>query len=177
MAILQNEEKQDQTFVRLSDDENITNDFDFNYDLGKSFNAGKANIYTLAEGYIQAAANCLPLSSQTTIVPVGVKIAKEGDYTFSIPEGTNGVGVVLVDNAASTRTNLSMTDYTVNLTSGKIENRFWIEISPIAPTPTGIDNVQGDDVQGTKVRKVVVDGIMYIVKDGVIYDARGNRVR
>ena len=119
----------------------------------------------------------MPLSSQTTIVPVGVKIAKEGDYTFSIPQGTNGVGVVLVDNAASTRTNLSMTDYTVNLTSGKIENRFWIEISPIAQTPTGIDNVQGDDVQGTKVRKVVVDGIMYIVKDGVIYDARGNLVR
>ena len=176
LAILQNEEKQDQTFVRLSDDENITNDFDFNYDLGKSFNAGKANIYTLAEGYIQAAANCLPLSSQTTIVPVGVKIAKEGDYTFSIPEGTNGVGVTLIDNETGIRTSLSALDYTINLSAGTYNDRFVLEISPIQQMPTGVELLNGENGENG-VRKVLIDGLLYIVKDGVIYDAQGKRVQ
>ena len=176
LAILQNEEKQDQTFVRLSDDENITNDFDFNYDLGKSFNAGKANIYTLAEGYIQAAANCLPLSSQTTIVSVGVKIAKEGDYTFSIPQGTNGVGVTLIDNETGIRTSLSALDYTINLSAGTYNDRFVLEISPIAQTPTGVELLNGEN-GANGVRKVLIDGLLYIVKDGVIYDAQGKRVQ
>ncbi len=177
LAILQNEEKQDQTFVRLSDDENITEDFDFNYDLGKSFNANKANIYTLAEGYVQAAANCMPFSNQTTVVPVGVKIVTDGEYTFSIPEGTNGVGVVLVDNIMGTRTNLALTDYTVNLTAGTYDERFELELSPIAQTPTDVETISDERLEISGVRKVMVDGILYIVKDGKVFDAQGNRVR
>ena len=47
-----------------------------------------------------------------------------------------------------------------------------IELANVAATK----NVQGDNVQCTKVRKVMIDGILYIVKDGKIFDARGARV-
>ena len=40
----------------------------------------------------------------------------------------------------------------------------------------GIGNVQGDDVQCTKVRKVLIDGILYIERNGEKYDATGKRV-
>ena len=92
-----------------------------------------------------------------------------------MPEGTNGVGVILVDNIAGTRTNLALEDYTVNLTQGNIDNRFMLEISPIVQSPTDIEQTSSDSKDG--VRKVIVDGILYIVKDGVVFDAQGNRVR
>ena len=124
---------------------------------------------------MEVAGNVKPIRTETTIVPVGVKIATTGEYTFSMPEGTNGVGVILVDNIAGTRTNLALEDYTVNLTQGNIDNRFMLEISPIVQSPTDIEQTSSDSKDG--VRKVIVDGILYIVKDGVVFDAQGNRVR
>ena len=165
----------DRTFVRMTDNEDVTNNFDFNHDLSKETNAGRANIWTMTADSVSAAGNSMPVSDQTTIVPVGVKIIADGDYTFALPEGVEGVGVVLIDNTAGTRTNLALTDYTVNLTAGTYDGRFYLEISPIEQTPTGIEQTGSDSKDG--VRKVMVDGILYIVKDGRIYDATGNRVQ
>ena len=177
LELQQNEKMVDQTFVNLKDAEEISAGFKFDEDLCKEFNAGKANIYTLIENYLPAAGNTLPMSEQTTLVPVGVKTTAAGEYTFAMPEGTNGVSVVLIDNIAGTRTNLALSDYTVALGKGDLSDRFMLEIAPIKQMPTDIENVQGDNVQGAKARKVMVDGILYIVKDGKVFDARGAKVK
>jgi hypothetical protein len=174
--MLQNGEAVDQTFVKLSDNEAVTTGFEFNYDLSKEFNSGKANIYTLI-GTEQAAGNVLPLTDQTTVVPVGVKIAADGDYTFSMPDGTEGIGITLVDTETGIRTILSALDYTINLAAGTYDNRFFLEISPIMQTPTDVEEVTGDGLQVTGARKVIIDQKMYIIKDGKIYDAQGRQVK
>ncbi len=148
--------------------------YDLNMDLSKMINANSANIYTMGELY-KMAGNCIP--DTVTVLPVGVQLAADGNYTFAMPEGTYGTGVILVDKVANTRTNLALTDYTVTLSAGTYDERFELELSPIAQTPTDIENVQGDDVQSTNVRKVMVDGVLFIVKDGIIFDARGNRLQ
>ena len=176
LEIQQNEKMVDQTFVIMSNDDQINANFQFGEDMSKDFNARNANIYTMTADNVAAAGNSLPMSENTTIVPVGVSVKKTGDYTFSIPDGTNGVGITLIDEETGVRTLLSALDYTVNLTAGTHDGRFILEISPIQNTPTDIENVQGDNVQCTKVRKVMIDGILYIVKDGKIFDARGARV-
>ena len=160
----------DQTFVKMSTDEQISTAFDFNYDLSKQMNSGKANIYTMVEGYIQTAGNCLPMSEQTTVVPVGVKIAADGDYTFAIPEGTAGIGVTLIDTETGIRTNLSALTYTIALTAGTYDNRFVLEFSPIRNVPTEQPDVRS---QKSEVSKVLIDGLLYIVRDNKMYDARG----
>ena len=176
LELSQNEEYCDRTFVRMTDNEGVTNNFDFNHDLSKETNAGRANIWTLTADSVSAAGNSMPISNQATIVPVGVKIVADGDYTFALLESVEGVGVVLIDNIAGTRTNLALTDYTVNLTAGTYDDRFALELSPIAQVPTGIDLINGEnDANG--VRKVVVDGVLYIVKEGKVFDARGNRIQ
>lgn len=177
LEVQQDEQMIDRTFVRLSDDEKVTAGFEFGEDMTKQFNSRKANIFTIA-GNTSLGGNSLPLSTtQTTVVPVGVSIRNAGDYTFAIPEGTEGIGVTLVDNETGVRTSLSALSYTVTLQPGNITNRFFLEISPIKTTPTGIEDVQGDNVQSAKVHKVMIDGILYIVKDGKIFDARGARLR
>ncbi len=176
LEVQQDEQMIDRTFVRLSDDESVTTGFEFGEDMTKQFNSRKANIFTIA-GNTSLGGNSLPLSTtQTTVVPVGVSVKNTGDYTFAIPEGTEGIGVTLVDNETGVRTSLSALSYTVNLQPGDYTGRFVLEISPIAQTPTGVETVTGEGLPVTGVRKVMIDGILYIVKDGKMYDARGARV-
>ena len=176
LEMLQNEEAVDHAYVKLSDNEAVTTGFEFNYDLSKEFNSGKANIYTLI-GTEPVAGNVLPMTDQTTVVPVGVKIAADGDYAFSMPDGTEGIGITLVDTETGIRTILSALDYTINLAAGTYDNRFFLEISPIMQTPTDVEEVTGDGLQVTGARKVIIDQKMYIIKDGKIYDAQGRQVK
>ena len=176
LQLVRGEEEVDHTFVRFSDDENITAAFEFNQDLCKEYKSG-GNIYTITSDAIQVAGNSLPLSTtQTTVVPVGVSIKNAGEYTFAIPEGTEGIGVTLVDNETGTRTSLSALDYTVTLQAGDYTGRFVLEISPIQNTPTGLEEPTSDSSLKGRAQKVMIDGILYIVKGGKMFDARGARV-
>ncbi|MBQ7382516.1 MAG: InlB B-repeat-containing protein [Paludibacteraceae bacterium] len=164
----------DQTYVRMSTDEVITNEFDFGQDLSKELNTGRSDIYSFI-GNERAAANSLQMNTETTtVVRLGLNIEATGDYTFSIPDGTNGIGITLIDEETGIRTSLSALDYTVELAAGDYTERFWLEISPVKGTETGID--PGVDARENGVRKVMIDGLLYIVRDGKMYDATGKRV-
>ena len=182
LALQRDDEMEDQTFIRLTDDEAVTPSFEFNYDLCKEFNGGKANVYTIIDNYLQAAANCQPLSkTASTIVPVGVKVVANGEYTLAMPEGTNGEDVYLIDNAYGTRTNLGLMPYTVTLTAGTYDSRFALEFGPIQDSPTSLENdglSRSDELNDANddVRKVFVGGRLYIIRDGKVYDAAGQRV-
>lgn len=168
----------DQTYVRMTDLEQVTDSFDFGQDLIKELNS-RSNIYTFI-GYEKVAANSMTLhTDQTTVIPVGANITTEGEYTFALPDGADGIGVTLIDEETGVRTNLSAgMDYTVYLEKGTPDNRFWLEISPVQQTPTDIELINGEngDASLNGVRKVLIDGLLYIVKDGKLFDARGARV-
>ncbi|MBR5676844.1 MAG: InlB B-repeat-containing protein [Paludibacteraceae bacterium] len=176
LEIQQDDKMIDQTFINMSDDEEVSAGFAFNEDLTKEFNSRKANIYTLINGIMTVAGNTMPMSEQMTIVPVGVTISTTGDYTFAMPDGTDGIGVTLVDNETGIRTSLSALNYTINLEAGDYKERFFLEISPIKNTPTGVETISDEGLEVSGARKVMIDGILYIVKDGRMYDARGARV-
>ena len=166
----------DQTYVRMSTDEVITNEFDFGQDLSKELNTGRSDIYSFI-GNERAAANSMQMNTETTtIVPLGLNIEATGEYTFSIPDGTNGIGITLIDEETGIRTSLSALDYTVELAAGDYTERFWLEISPIQNTPTGIEEPTSDSSLKGRAQKRIIDGVLYIVKDGKIFDARGTRV-
>ena len=166
----------DQTFVQLQAEE-ATEMFDMNLDLTKMVNSGN-NIYSLipgTESNIEVAANAMPIKE--TIIPLGVKITAAGEYTFAMPDGTDGIVVELIDYQANTTTNLLFNDYTVSLPKGTFENRFALSVKP-DKTATSVenifDNAKGDE---TSVRKFIIDGVLYMQKDGVLYDAQGHIVR
>ena len=167
-------EKQDQTFVAL--DEKGTTSFDQNKDLNKVFNSGKANIYTLSEG-IPFAGNTLPMDE--TVVPVGVQIAAEGEYTFRMPDGTEGMVVELVDYETNTRTNLLLSDYIVTLSKGTSENRFALHIQPQKDVVTSLENIGENGkvkTENGKPNKYLIDGKLIIRTAEGIFDAQGHRL-
>ena len=175
ITLSRDDNQEDQTFLRMTDNEEVSEDFDFNQDLVKELNYGRSDIYTLI-GYEKAAANSMPFSENTTVVPLGLDIEQAGDYTIAMPEGVESVGVTLLDTETGERTNLSIgMDYTISLNQGVCHNRLYLEISPIQQTTTDIEYTD----QGTReqsVRKVLIDGKLYIVCDGVVYDAQGKRL-
>ena len=160
----------DQTFVTLQDD-NATTKFDLNTDLPKIINVG-ANIYSIiSEEKIKLAGNVMPI--QETIIPLGVVISAAGEYTFAMPDGTDGIVVELIDYETNTRTNMLLDEYTVNLGKGTFESRFALHVKP-NKTTTSLEDI---NTNTTGVKKYLIDGVLYMQKDGVLYDAQGKLVR
>ena len=131
-----------------------------------------ANIYSVVNGD-QMAGNAIP--KEESIIPLGVVIAEAGDYTFAMPEGTSGTQVELIDYETGISTPLAALDYTVNMPAGSFDNRFALSIKPDKVT-TGVDNL-GDEATGDNAKKILIDGALYLVKDGVLYDVQGKLVR
>ena len=163
----------DQTFVAL--DVEGTTTYDLNKDLNKIFNNNFANIYTLSEG-IPFAGNTLPM--EKAIVPVGVRIATAGEYTFRMPDGTEGINVTLIDNQTGTQTDMLMSEYTVTLDAGTIENRFYLVVDPDR-TATSVENVgtsANNDEAKDQIKKFLIDGKLFIRTADGIFDAKGQRL-
>jgi hypothetical protein len=160
----------DKTYVQLREEEG-TEGFDLNLDLTKIINKG-ANIYTVVHGD-QMAGNVVPAEELT--IPLGIVITEAGEYTFTLPSNTNGITVELIDNKLNTTTNLQALDHTICLTVGTHDGRFALRIQPEKVT-TSVENNELLDINAN-VYKLIIDGALYLVKDGVIYDAQGKLVR
>ena len=157
------------TYVELR--ENANTDFQLNEDMYMMRSSNTVDLYSFAGAY-DVAANVLPIDDQ--LVRVGVDVKRAGTYRFTMPSEFSGT-VTLIDNLMGTRTNMALGDHEVYLERGVDNNRFLLEID-IQQMPTAIDGVGGSLKDG-KAHKFIENGQMYILKDGIIYDARGNRVQ
>jgi len=168
--VLQQEGKdQDQTFIRLLA-EGATNEFDMNVDLSKIINRG-ANIYSLI-GKEEAAANVLPMQAAT--IPLGIEVATDGDYTLSMPDGTDGISAILLDYQMGTQTNMLLSEYKITLEAGIYTNRFALIVDPQqTATEIGHPHINASD----DVHKYIINGQLFIQSGGNTYDIQGRRVK
>lgn len=160
----------DKTYVQLRNDKG-TKGFDMSLDLTKIINAG-ANIYSIVDNH-EMAGNAMP--KEETVLPLGVVITAAGDYTFAMPNGTEGIMVELIDYEHGTCTNLLVGDYTVNMPEGTNNTRFALRLKPDKVATSVEDITSGTN--DNNVRKLLIDGVLYLVKDGAVYDAQGHCVR
>ncbi len=171
LQLLQNNKRVSRTYVELR--EEACDTFALNEDVYMVYTSQPADLFTLAGNY-DVSANVL--TENDHIIPVGVDVHKAGTYTFTMPSNFSG-SVTLVDNELNTRTNLALSDYEVTLPKGVCEGRFSVEIG-IRKTPTSIDVIEdGGSLKDGKAHKFIMNDQMYIIKNGVIYDARGARVK
>ena len=159
------------TYVELR--ENACDTFVLNEDVYMTYNNYAVNVYTLAGNY-DVAANVLSVGNH--IIPVYVEVNKAGTYTFSMPSNFSGK-VTLIDNFTGEHTDLSISDYEVELPKSVIEDRFMLEIN-IEKVTTAIDGINGEGtLKDGKAHKFLQNGIMYILQNGILYDAQGKRVQ
>lgn len=160
----------DKTYVQLRNDKG-TKGFDMSLDLTKIINAG-ANIYSIVDNH-EMAGNAIP--KDETVLPLGVVITAAGEYTFAMPNGTEGMIVELIDYEQGTSTNLLMSDYTITLDKGTFNQRFALRLKP-DKVATSVDNI-GNGANGDEVRKLLIDGVLYLQQGTNTYDAQGKHVQ
>ena len=173
LELQRNGSKEDHTYIQLQDDK-ATEMFDMNLDLTKMSGSG-GNIYSIipsSSDPIQVAANVMPI--EECIIPLGIKTTKATNYTFAMPDGTDGIIVELIDYETNTRTNMLLSDYTVSLPKGTNETRFALHVKP-NKVVTGTENIHTSSDR--QIKKYIIDGVLYMQKDGVLYDAQGRCVK
>ena len=107
---------------------------------------------------------------------IGFRAGQDNNYTFTFRYEGNDV-LYLNDMLTETSTRIHEGfSYDFTTAEGDIETRFVISHTPfVKTTPTGMDNVQGDE--GQSVRKLFYQGVMYIIRSGRIYNAEGARIQ
>ncbi|MBR2165625.1 MAG: InlB B-repeat-containing protein, partial [Paludibacteraceae bacterium] len=114
-------------------------------------------------------------------VALTVYSPKEQELTISMRNNNrlNRLAAVwLIDYEKGMTTDLLWNDYTFDAVSGTMSGRFILQGAFFAPgVATDLDNIQGDNIQNTKARKVIIDQKMYIQINGRLYDANGKLLK
>lgn len=101
---------------------------------------------------------------------------EDSEYTFTF--GYEGDNVWYLNDLEAQQSTLinAASSYNFSAVPGTVaERRFVISHTPIANTPTGIDNSEA--VEGTQARKQMINGILYIIRGGQIYSTDGQIVK
>ena len=168
--------RSDRTGIVLSNE--YTTQYEIGADLQKMFNGG-LNLYTLNADNQQLAFNGLSEEDAIAPIPVGVTIPTTGEYTFAFDADKYSMQaldtLMLIDYVQDTQTNLLYGNYTFTADQGRNENRFALLVR-LAKTPqitTELDNIYDAD----KPRKIIRDGMLFILRDDKMYNAVGIEVR
>lgn len=176
--ILSNGDKSDQATLLISD-KYSADEYEINADLEKMFGNG----YTLATYSLsrdtRLAYNAMSMSDAKKVIPIGFRAPEDGEYTFALnPRYANAAveRVDLIDYQTGEVTNLMMSDYTFTSVRTQDDERFALNVVPMANMPTEIEQsaISG---QQSVARKIVIDDHVYIIRNGQMFDVTGKRVK
>ena len=158
----------------------LREDFSTGYDNGwEAFKvAGKAfapQLYAITEDG-KKAISAQPDAENTVI---GFKAGTEDDvYTFTLDYEGNDASLYLYDTYTDVYVRVEKDATYTFLTSDNEDHARFVLTSRNAPSvTTGVGNVPSDQVPSTKARKLMIDGILYIIREGRIYNAEGALVK
>ena len=151
--------------ARILEDNQFGEEFDNGYDVNKYMNE-KVNLYVMSQDEAWST-----LASDDVLNKyIGVNVAQSGVYTISVAH--NGLDYALVDLENNQVIDLvEGNTYNFFQEAGKNDARF--QVVKVSKVPTALEDVQ-NDVLSTKFMK---DGVLYIIKNGVVYNAQGQIVK
>jgi hypothetical protein len=150
-----NETNSDETILIFNS--NALNSYD-TYDSEKMFNNSNdiPELYTTAETH-KLVINAVKKTGNDTIIPLGFKTTKAGNFSISQNEiqGLEGMSVLLIDKKADKKQDLTtVSTYRFTSDSTDSETRFAIQL--IAETTTDITSIEKGIIVFTKRNTIVV---------------------
>lgn len=170
----------DQTCVRIRPD--FTDEYQLGYDLDKfvTFYTSRPQVYMKTPSYRLAFQAVSDEVAKSSFLPMGVYCYQAGTYTFGLNDRfpTDEVeAVYLFDKQTGVTTNLLYDTYSFSATKQVYTNtRFSLNVivNRRAPqTATGMGNAHAPN---EVVRKILINGHVYIQRGGVIYDVTGKQM-
>ena len=169
---LSDAESTDHLYVTLHDD--ATNTYTIGRDVARMSADCKtaAQLWCISDEGTQLTAHGVAEPLTETIVSLGLFAPSNGEYLLGLDAcQLDDYTVELLHNDAYVGTFFTGQTLTIDLNKGD-NTGYTLRISRKAPN--GIDNVQSDKVQGTKV---LIEGRLYILQGEHIYDAQGKKVK
>lgn len=172
-VLLANDTRSDNLGLLIS--EAYTPAYEINADLEKMI--GSMSVYTIYNGY-NLAYNALSPANAEEQIPIGYVVPTVGEYTWALDESSNIEDVehiYLIDYETSAITDLVTDVYTFTASEQKSDTRFAINVTLKSKesTVTGLVNINKDSEQSLKF---IHNDKIYILHNGVIYDATGKFV-
>ena len=166
-------EQLDRTFVNLH--KNGTLGFDRNMELTK-ITENCAQIASVCDNVLYAGST-LPLDIE--LVPLNVKVTANGTYDIALKQSLEGLEVKLFDAFEQTTTLLDLMPATVTLEKGEYQDRFFLQFTQKAPqTPTNLDgSLEQYNLPMDKTQKLLINGNIYLINAGRVYNATGAELR
>ncbi len=170
----------DQTCVRIRPD--FSDEYQLGYDLDKfvTFYTSRPQVYMKTPSYRLAFQAVSDEVAKSTFLSMGVYCYQAGTYTFALNDRfpTDEVeAVYLFDKQTGVTTNLLYDTYSFSASKQVYTNtRFSLNVivNRRAPqTATGMENAHAPN---EVVRKILINGHVYIQRGGVIYDVTGKQM-
>ena len=163
----------DQLYVSASDD--ATNTYQAEQELTKA-SMGNAKVAQMSvSGYgLQLCDAAFPLAEDgTAFFPLNLTSPKAQSLQLYVHQEVEGQTLYLTYEGTPVW-NLSESAYTIDLNKGN-NNAYGLLLRQNAPqSATGIDDHSASEV---KTDKLIRNGVLYMLRDGVLYDAQGKRVQ
>ena len=170
----------DQTNLRIRPD--FTDEYQLGYDLEKfiTFYTPRPQVYMKTPSNRLAFQAVSDEVAKNTFLPMGVYCYQAGTYTFALYDRypiDELEAVYLFDKQTGVTTNLLYDTYSFT-TTGQIytNTRFSLNVivkRRITETPTDVENLEAPDLM---VRKILINGHVYIQRGGALYDITGKQL-
>ena len=164
-----------------------TSEFDQDGDFTKMMNTTKFNLYGVYPGD-NLSFIAVDKTTAAGSIAIGYQVPAAGEYTLQLSERpyvmSDYVETLLVTDhevSPEVTTDLLENPYSFTVTKAETNDaRFTVSIKlkENQDTPTDIDIINGGgDLDGEKPIKFIYHDKMYILRNGVLYDATGKKVR
>lgn len=167
----------DETRLHINDELTLADALEFPDEMTKQINAGKLNFYTISAN-TNMYANGMSYADAQEWIPAGVVVPADGTYTFSVGTVNENFikSVLLLDKSTGIEYDLTSLSPQLTMTAGTFDARYAVKIvlRDENETPTGVDELEGESDQPFKF---IYHDKMFILNNGVIYDATGKKVR
>ena len=180
--VMSDESKHDEVNFWIKEDK--TAEYEYNADYPKTPNNTNFNIYGVhSHGDLSWIAISPEIAEGS--MAIGYQVPTAGEYRLSLSETyvSDKIDQLLVTDhemSPEITTNLLTEDYVFHVNQAETNNtRFTVSIHLAPQTPTDIGNVPGEGLNAAnaKPQKFIYHDKLYILRNGVIYDATGKQVR
>ena len=161
--------------LTLCDD--FSSDYVMNEDIAEDLSGEAMKAYTLILDQ-RVTYNGLPFTAAQQIIPVGFRAPNAGEYTFSYKEDENSENIehiYLTDMRLGVVTDLKDNTYKFASEIGVVDNRFVLQIVFSSNVTTDVEETF--EQENGRPLKFLYQGKIYILRNGILYDITGKRVR
>lgn len=175
LSLTKEDAEQDRLFLSASEDARET--YHIGHDLVKFGTPTEAKVAQLwSTAYNEKLCDVeLPLRANKAVFDINLFAPKAGTYTLSISQQPTDATLYLTMNN-SIIWNLSMSDYEVELPEGTTTN-YGLMLRANEEVQQVTTDIEGAEINQSNVSKLIIDGQLYIIRDGKMFDVQGRRVK